>query len=230
MEAHEGLARCNYCGSALYVDLKEGVGHFMITPVIRKEGLGAHLGTMLARKERKSGLTIDNANIVYWPYWVIQDEKGKQHIFIANAHPVTAMENLPVPSGEQKPYSEEGHKDTWFQPPSGGVEEYIEREKLDAKKSRLVHIPFWQVEYTYDDINYEAWIDAAQGAMYADDLPPTFEKQKDKTYRLAVIIIALTYFIPAAIIPNGNLAVLFMLAASLPLYFVILNMVKEDTG
>lgn len=226
----EGVATCKFCGASLYVDLLEGVGHFLIKPVLNEKALAPQLATWLARRERRGDLKISRASLVFWPFWEIHDQEDKTSTFIAAAHPITAIEDAGPSPGNMRPYSDAELESGWPQPPDGVLRDFLQRVGIAAKKTLLIHQPFWQVRYVYDQMEYEAWIEGVRGEVFADDLPPTFAKEKDRIYQKAIATLFLSYLVVGVAIPDGNWAAAGMIAASLPLFFVVDWMVKEKVS
>ena len=226
----EGVANCQFCGASLYVDLSESVGHFLIKPVLKEKNLPPQLTTWLARKERRGALHVNKASLIFWPFWEIHDEDDRTKRLMASAHPVTALEDAAIIAGQQEPYTEASLEGGYAQPPQGALRDFLQRTGLKAKKALLIHQPFWQARYSYGDIEYEAWVDAVRGEIYADDLPPTFAKKKERIYQKAIAILFVSYMVMGALIPDGNMAVAAMIVASIPLYFLIDWMVKEEVS
>lgn len=226
----EGVANCPFCGSSLYVDLLEGLGHFLIKPVLKEKDLSSQLRTWLERRERRGDLKVSRTWLVFWPFWEIHDEKDHTSTFMAAAHPITALEDIGSSPGNLLPYSDAELEGGWSQPPAGALRELLQRMGITAKKALLIHRPFWQVRYIYNQMEYEAWIDAVRGEVFADDIPPTFAKEKDRIYQKAVATLFLCYLALGILIPDGNWAALGMIAASIPLFFLVDWMAKEKVS
>ena len=246
MKENQGLATCPFCGSSLYLDLREGVGHFCIKPALTEKSLSSQLTTWLLHKERRGAVRIEKAALVFWPFWEIQSlwPEGEVFTSIAASHPITDMQHSgKVPTGELIPFVEEELKAARVKPPQYAIREFMKKEGISRKnegsplkavrpgpKAWLIHIPFWQVEYICDGVSYEAWIEAVSGDVFADDLPPTFAREKDRIYQRAVAVIFFAYLLAGIFVPSGNLAILVMVGISLPLYLLVRGMVKEEAG
>lgn len=226
VELEQGLATCPYCKSSLFISLREGYLHFIIAPVLKEMEIEKTLHTYLERRERKGRLKIIAYKRVYWPFWRIQ-EGDKLHTFIASTHPVTNLEKAEIPSGDAKPFSENEMKDEIVEPPGDQLEDLVEREGIIATKTWLMHLPFWVVEYEYDGVTYEAWLDAVRGRVFVDDLPPAFEKKKDTVYAAVALSAFAIFFIIGVAIPNANIALLVYAVSALPVYYGIKYVLKE---
>jgi len=219
IDTEQAVAQCPYCASSLYVSIHSGFLHYVLKPLIKEKDLPKILETFLARRERKGGFSITRSRRVFWPFWQMQESGGRLRVHIGATNPVTDLERSGIPSGDAAPYQPSLVQDEWFEPPSAPVEEIIEREGIEAQKTWLAHIPFWVVNYEYDGVIYEAWIDAVRGEVFADDLPPTFGKRKDRAYALAAITAFAVFFVIGVLAPSTKTAILFYLGSAVPLYF-----------
>ncbi len=219
IQSEQAVAQCPYCSSSLYISVQSGFLHYVLKPLIKQKDIPDIMRTFLARKERKGEFEITRSSRVFWPFWQIQAEGGKLHVHIGATNPITDVERSGIPSGDAKPYQQSLAQDEWFEPPATPVEDIIEREGIEPEKIWLAHLPFRVVDYTYDGVTYEAWVDAVRGEVYADDLPPTFEKRKDRAYAFAAIIAFAVFFVIGVLAPSVKLALLFYLGAAAPLYF-----------
>lgn len=225
VEIDQGLASCPYCSSSLYVSLNDGFLHYVITPTLKEKDLDKTLKTFLARKERKSGLVIREAAQIFWPYWRIQQD-AETKTFIAATNPITSLERASIPDGDTKPFLKNKVDKDRFEMPGEPIEDLIEREGISASKVWLAHVPFWIVDYEYDSVKYQAWIDAVRGEVYADDLPPAFTKEKDRLYARAAWFIFAVFFILGAAISNGDYVIPLYVLASVPLYYITKRTLK----
>lgn len=219
IEAEQAVAQCPYCNSSLYVSIQSGFLHYVLKPLIKEKDLPEIMETFLARRERKGEFGIIRSHRVFWPFWQIQENGGRLHVHIGATNPITDLERSGIPSGDAKPYQQSLTREEWFEPPTTPVEDIIESEGIEPKKIWLVHLPFWVVDYTYDGVTYEAWADAVRGEVYADDLPPAFEKRKDRAYALVALVAFAIFFVIGVLAPGVKLALLFYLGAAAPLYF-----------
>jgi hypothetical protein len=180
----------------------------------------------MERRERRSSFKIKRTSRVFWPFWQVQDGDSIG-TFIAATNPITSLEEADIPPGDARPFLAEETGSDWVEPPSERMEDILKREGIAPGKIRLVHLPFWIVNYEYDDVTYEAWMDAVRGAVFADELPPTFEKEKDRLYALVALIIFGAFFVIGILTPKPNIAFLAYMAAAAPLYYIAKSMLKD---
>ena len=226
VKTDQGIAQCNYCGSSLFISLQDGFLHYLLRPLVPQKDVQKVLQTYLERRERKSSFTIKRTSRVFWPFWQAQDEDSHR-TFIGATNPITSLEEADIPPGEPRPFLAEETGSDWIEPPSERVEDIIKREGITPGKIRLIHLPFWIVDYVYDNVSYEAWVDAVRGNIFADDLPPTFEKEKDRLYALVAFVIFGAFFVIGILIPKPNIAFLAYIAATIPLYYIAKRMLKD---
>ncbi len=225
VQLEQGLATCPYCGSSLFVSIREGYLHYLLKPMLPERDIEKVLRTYLQRLERRSSFTIKRTSMVFWPFW--QTQEGEElGTFIAATHPITSLEDADILSGDARPFLQSETGDVWVEPPSERLEELIERQGIAPTKVWLVHCPFWAVNYEYDGITYEVWVDAVRGKAFADELPPTFEKQKDRLYAMAALVIFGVFFLLGVAGSGSIVALLLYAAASIPLYFVVKKMIE----
>ena len=226
VKTDQGAARCDFCGSSLYISLRDGFLHYLISPMVPEKDVPKVLQTYLEKKERRSSFKVKRTSRVYWPFWEVQ-EGDNVKTYIAATNPITALEDAEIPPGNARPFLAEEIGSDWVEPPSERVEDIIAREGISPGKIRLIHLPFWIVNYEYDGVSYEAWMDAVRGHVYADELPPTFEKLKDRLYAYTAFAIFAIFFIIGISVPKPNIAFLAYIAASLPLFFGAKYMLRD---
>jgi len=226
VEADQGLATCPYCSSSLMVSLREGYLHYLLKPLVPDRDIPNVLKSHFERLERKSAFTITKHSRVFWPFWQVQ-EQDKIKTFIAATNPITSLENAGISSGDARPFRQEETGEDWVEPPTAQMEELIVREGIIPSKAWLVHLPFWIVNYEYDSVTYEAWVDAVRGGVFADELPPTFEKAKDRQYALAAIIVFGVFFLIGVLSPTPRIEFVLYVLSIFPLYFGVKSMLKR---
>lgn len=228
IKEHQGLAKCPYCGSSLYLDINEGIVHLIARPKLIQKELPIVLQTFLEKKERKGLPRIIRINLIFWPFWQTFDMNGKVGLFPASSSPITDLENAHIPVLETEPFNEEIVENSHVEAPIESVYDFLIKRGLKAQKVKLLHIPFYQVIYNYGGaVEYEVWIDAVTGQLFADELPPTFSNEKDKLYLKMAGLAAGVYILIALLIPNGDIAAILMLVASIPLHFYIRKKTRE---
>jgi len=225
VKTDQGAARCDFCGSSLYISLRDGFLHYLISPMVPEKDVSKVLQTYLEKKERRSSFKMKRTSRVYWPFWEVE-EGEKVNTYIAATNPITTLEDAEIPAGNAKPFIAEEIGSDWVEPPSERMEDIIAREGISPGKIRLVHLPFWIVDYEYDSVSYEAWVDAVRGRVYADELPPTFERLKDRLYAYTAFTIFAVLFLIGISVPKPETAFIVYIIALLPLYLVARYMLK----
>jgi hypothetical protein len=104
----------------------------------------------------------------------------------------------------------------------------MKKVKDDIVKADLVHMPFYRVVYKYVDDNYEAMVDAGAGKLYADKLPASLGREKDK-YFLALFGILSLIFLTEAFFVRGIwiLLLVYLATGALSWYLVQANIKKK---
>lgn len=230
IKEHQGLAKCSYCGSSLYLDINEGIIHLIARPKLTQKEIPISIQTFLQKKERKGNFNIKQINLLFWPFWQTVDMNGKVNHYPASSSALTDLENANITAVESEPFSEDIASGNYVEPPIESVYDFLIKSGQKVQKVKLLHIPFYQVIYTYGEGEYEIWINAVSGQLFADDLPPAFAKEKDKLYLKLVALIFGVYFLIALLVQNGEIAVILMLIASIPLHFYGVKKTRKLTS
>lgn len=230
IKEYQGLAKCSYCGSSLYLDINEGIIHLIARPKITQKEIPISLQTFLQKKERKGNFNIKKINLLFWPFWQTIDMNSNSIISSASSSAITDLENASILGAESEPFNENIAGGNHIEPPIESVYDFLIKSGIKAQKVKLLHLPFYQVIYSYGDMEYEIWIDAISGQIFADYLPPTFAKEKDKLYLKLTALIFVVYFLIGVMIRSGDIAVILMLMASIPLYFYVRKKAQELTS
>lgn len=231
IKEHQGLAKCSYCGSSLYLDINEGIVHLIARPKLSQKELPILLQTFLEKKERKGLPSITRTNLIFWPFWQTSEINGKGALFPASSSPITALEDASISALATEPFNEEIAENSHVEAPIESVYDFLIKSGLKTQKVKLLHIPFYQVIYNYGSATeYEVWVDAITGQLFADKLPPTFSKEKDKLYLKMAGLAAGVYILIALLVSSGDIAVILMLVASIPLHFYIRKKTRELTS
>jgi hypothetical protein len=180
----ETFLTCEYCSSAIYIDISKVVFHYMLKPTIDEAGAAASLRRWMAGSSTAKGLENDaritKTEFIYFPIWyfkIKQDEKELIKIQPASASPIPGIKSLNIPAGDFRFYGPGDVANSSIKEPSvlySSAVEWLKNEGVDAtgvSQSSLVHIPLYVFHYNYGDSAYTAIIDGSSGKVMAAEYP-----------------------------------------------------------
>jgi len=202
--ADERFFECEFCGSAIYVDKRKVVNHFIVTSNFTKVQAEGNLRRWMASnfhvKDLDKFAQITQANFYYFPLWYfkIKDASGdKIHLQPAHSTPISEIKNIQIPAGSLKPY----HRKDF------NVKDFVDADVLyDSAKnwlsqsginvetiaeSNLVHVPFYHFYYNYKGRQYLALVEASSGKVYANIWPAKSEIPFKVLFGAAIFIFGL---------------------------------------
>jgi len=200
----ERFFECEFCGSAIFVDKRKVVNHFIVTSNFTKEQAEGNLRRWMASnfhvKDLDKIAQITQTNFYYFPLWYFKtkDASGDK-IYLQPAHstPISEIKNIQIPAGSLKPY----HRKDF------NVADFVDADVLyDSAKnwlsqsgvnvdtiaeSNLVHVPFYHFYYSYKGQQYSALVEASSGKVYANIWPAKSETPFKVLFGAAIFIFAL---------------------------------------
>ena len=180
LEEEDSFAHCPFCGSLLHLDGAVS-SDLLLQPVIDQRELPTRLTKWLDDREALGKPTGITARLLFFPFWSFPN--GGRPILVPAA-PLLALDldHFALPAGDLKSYREERDRVAENIAPTVLPEAAVPGEA--AKEARLLHLPFWEVNFTLWKKSYRIWIDAASGQVLAFELPVTSESRLDWTYGL----------------------------------------------
>lgn len=180
LEEEDSFAHCPFCGSLLHLDGAMSTD-LLLQPVIDQRELPTRLTKWLDDREalgKPAGIT---TRLLFFPFWNVPN--GARPILVPAA-PLLALDldKFALPSGDLKSYREERNRTAENIAPTVLPEAAVPASV--AKEAHLLHLPFWEVNFTLWKRSYRIWIDAASGQVLAFELPATSESRLDWTYGL----------------------------------------------
>lgn len=204
IQADERFFECEYCSSAVYVDKRKVVNHFIVNSNFSNEQAEGNLRRWMASnfhvKDLDKEARITQQNFYYFPLWYFKvlDNTGDK-IFLQPAHstPVSEIKNIQIPAGNLKPFSKKdfNEKDlvdadvlyesakNWLQQSGVNTE--------NISESSLVHVPFYHFYYNYKDKQYSAIVEASSGKVYANLWPVKSEMPFRIMFAAAIVVYAI---------------------------------------
>jgi DNA-directed RNA polymerase subunit RPC12/RpoP len=188
VQQDETFIDCPFCGSALYLDKKKVVFHYVINSNFKPNEAEGNLKRWMAGnhtvKDLDSKAQITKNNFYYFPVWYfkVKDASGDK-IFIqpAASTSVSEIKKITIPAGALKFYDKTLYNDdqmvapdvlldsakTWVQSAGANLENVAE--------TALVHIPFYQFYYSFNNQSFTALVEASSGSVYANIYPAKSE-------------------------------------------------------
>lgn len=207
IETDTTSTQCPWCGAALYVHTAGTALHYVALPQLAERDMGPLVQRELARIEITDPISVERIEVLYFPYWR-RSLSPDRVAFAAAASPL--CDDLARPDlalGDLKIFSGSITERARVVEPA--VSLVRDADEQAAQRAALVHVPLARVAYRFKGLPYEAVVDAAGGRVFADDWPPSPERDKDRALsRLAALAFTL-FFAEAALLPG----ILFVIPA-----------------
>lgn len=214
VEQGAAIATCEYCGTVNYLDKSEAVLHYTVRPTLGDEQATAVLRRWMAGNETAKGLDkaaqITSQRYELFPMWLARSGRGgdeRVHLTPAAAVSVIELQELTIPASDLEPY------DSSLDPaavkptvPLTALKRWLAGTKGvsagDIREISLVHVPLYEIKYSFEGESYTALVDAASGRVFAAIFPEKYETP----YVSIGGIGCLAYFL-AALIPSISFVV-----------------------
>lgn len=208
VQQDETFIDCPFCASALFLDKRKVVFHYLINSNFKPNEAEGNLKRWMAGNHTVKDLDKKAQNITsefyYFPVWYFKtkDSSGDR-IFLqpAASTSVSEIKKLQIPAGALKFYDKTVHNDheivkpdvlyesaqTWLE--SSGV-------SLDTvSEAALVHIPFYQFNYSFNSQSYTALVEASSGQVYSNIYPAKSEAPFRILFALSIVAFIVTSII-----------------------------------
>lgn len=176
---------CGFCGTTLFVDRSQVVGHYSLPPLLGSEEATAALRRWMAGNDtvkdldRKSELV--EVEPISFPVWLFRtSDSGGEEVFFEPAAPtpIPQVSDLSIPAGRLVPYraEQEEMETVDVQIPLETAQGWLAQRQVGAvRETALVRVPFWRCHYRYEGKTYLAAVDASTGAVLAGVYPEKAE-------------------------------------------------------
>jgi len=197
---------CPYCDSRLYVEAESTVWHFYLKPRVSPEQLPGIISRELAKYELNQPVELVEAKLIFIPFWLVRLEKGILR-FPASELEIEELKKFKIPVGELLPYEAEIERSYQVELPELELEEIfnlplVERVKHQIQRVDLIHLPFYQLSYKYLEQIYSGLVDGAGGRFFAQEIPPSPSKEKDRYFMKWLALLSLIFLIEAFFLPR----------------------------
>jgi len=201
-----GFITCPYCDSRLYVEVDRTVRHLYLKPRISSNQLPGIISKALEKFELTQPVELTEAKLVFIPFWLLRLEKGILR-FPASELEFEELKKFKIPVGELLPYEAEIERNYQVELPELELEEIfhlplVERVKDQIQRVDLIHLPFYQVSYKYLEQIYSGLVDGAGGKFFAQQLPPSPSKEKDRYFMKWLGALSLIFLLEAFFLPR----------------------------
>lgn len=184
----EKFTECVFCGSAIYIDKRKVVSHFVIACNFKKEEAEGNLRRWMAGNFQVKDLDklaqISQVNFYYFPMWYFKTGASagdKIYLQPATSTSISEIKKINIPAGSLKVFNKKDFNVNEFMNPDvlfDSAQNWLKDTgvSLDTiESSNLVHIPFYQFYYTYNGKQYTALVEASSGKVYANLWPAKSE-------------------------------------------------------
>jgi hypothetical protein len=184
----EKFTECVFCGSAIYIDKKKIVSHFVINSNFKKEEAEGNLRRWMAGNFQVKDLDklaqVSQTSFYYFPMWYFKTDKtAGETIYLqpATSTSISEIKKINIPAGNLKVYNKKEFNESEFVAPDvlfDSAQSWLKDTGVNLDSiatSNLVHIPFYQFYYNYNGKQYTALVEASSGKVYANLWPAKSE-------------------------------------------------------
>ncbi len=234
--------RCAFCETALYVDTDQTVKHFVMLPQVAGNDIAPIIQRELSYMEIKDPVTVIKTDLHYFPFWRLENNKGRAQNIPAASPLIEDMSEIRFPAGEFKLFSDELVNEKSVVEPEVTFEDAVTEGKKSTNgpadkftSASITHIPFFIVNYACQKMDHEAVVEGVSGTVYADGWPVAPQKQKDRRLGLiAFMSVALFLFeasFPSFLPVSANVGIIMslgmMIVTGVLVYYYSMNMLKK---
>lgn len=188
VQQDETFIECPYCASALFLDKKKVVFHYLIHPNFKPNEAEGNLKRWMGGNHTVRDLDLKATNIksefYYFPVWYFKtkDASGdKIHLQPAASTSVSEIKKLQIPAGALKFYEKDTYNEHEIVKPDvlyDSAQAWLKSSGTpleSVREAALVHIPFYQFHYNFGGQSYTALVEASSGQVYANIYPAKSE-------------------------------------------------------
>lgn len=228
IEVGEGefFLRCPYCSTAIYVDKKKVVFHYVLESTMSMEDAGKSLKRWMAGNETVKGLDekskVVHQEFFYFPIWYFKVKKdGEEKVFtqLAASTPIVDLKDIQIPAGDLKLFDPSKHAGQTLNEPevtytaavewlrkSGGAPENV-------VETALVHVPVFHMKYEYGGQTYASIVEGSSGKVHSSIYPAKAEAP----YYLAAALAVLLFLAEGLLITDIVLKLVVYTVTAVPL-------------
>jgi len=220
-----GFITCPYCDSRLYLETGRTITHSYLQPRLKPEQVPGALVNDLAELELNRPVQVVETKLKYVPFWVIQLKNGRLR-FPASQLELAELQEFSLPAGALLPYDPGIEQQAEVELPEAGLDKIMQQPNIvkikdEIVKADLVHVPFYQVAYQYAEQRYHAMVEAGGGKLFADKLPESLGREKDRYFLILFGILSLVFLVESFLVRGlGMLLLVCGLTGAVAWYLV----------
>lgn len=243
---------CVFCNSAIYVDKSKVVTHYVVSSNFNQSTAEGNLRRWMAGNFQVKDLDklaqISKVSFYYFPMWYFKtlDISGDRiYLQPATSTSISEIKKISVPAGNLKVFHKKEFNESEFMPPDiylTSAQKWLTDSGVNLtniKEASLVHIPFFQFNYTHNGSEFTALVESSSGKVYANLWPKKSETPFRALFGIGValflIISILSIIISAATFDSGSevtsgsivFKMFFYLLASVPLIIIAFLIAKK---
>jgi len=208
VQQDETFMQCPFCGSALYLDKKKVVFHYVINsnfkPTEAEGNLKRWMGGNHTVKDLDLKAKVTKSSFYYFPVWYFKVKDGtgdKIYIQPAATTSVSEIKKISIPAGALKFYEKGLYNDDEMVAPDvlfDSAQTWLKNSGVDTAnvaEAALVHIPFYQFTYEYETHPYTAIVEASSGEVYSNVYPAKKEAPFKVLFAMSIAAFVVTTII-----------------------------------
>lgn len=228
VQQDETFIECPFCASALFLDKKKVVFHYVIACNFKPNEAEGNLKRWMSGNHTVKDLDlkskITKSEFYYFPVWYFKtkDSAGdKIHLQPAASTSVSEIKKLQIPAGALKFYDKNQHNDSEIVEPDvlyDSAQTWLKSTGVDlatVREAALVHIPFYQFHYSYNGQSYTALVEASSGQVYSNIYPAKSEAPFKILFVMGIaafIIASIICYVAGFVLNSGDLLEALMTA------------------
>ncbi len=209
LEQESDFISCSFCQAALFVDTDKTIANFCMAPTTVKDELSPLINRKLAAMEITPEHVLREAIIVYHPFWRFESKGLKPKLIAAAEIEADEMTEIPVMGGNPVAYNESVIGNRRVVEPTLLYDETVAEFQAgtpsaapDDLRVTMLYLPVYHVTYLCDGLSYNALIDGVSGEVYADNWPPTEQREKNRVLGAMALGAMLAFILESAFLPS----------------------------
>lgn len=212
VQQDETFIECPFCASALFLDKRKVVFHYLIHSNFKPNEAEGNLKRWMSGnhtvKDLDKKAQIIKSEFYYFPVWYFKTKDGsgdKIYLQPAASTSVSEIKKLQIPAGALKFYDKNVHNDHEIVKPDvlyDSAQSWLQGSGVNldtVSEAALVHIPFYQFHYTFGGQNFTALVEASSGQVYSNIYPAKSEAPFRILFGLSIAAFIITSIICYAI-------------------------------
>lgn len=188
VQQDETFIECPFCASALFLDKRKVVFHYLINSNFKPNEAEGNLKRWMSGnhtvKDLDQKAQIVKTEFYYFPVWYFKtkDASGdKIYLQPAASTSVSEIKKLQIPAGALKFYEKNTYNEDEIKKPDvlyDSAKNWLEGSGVNldtVTEAALVHIQFYQFYYNFGGQSYTALVEASSGQVYSNIYPAKSE-------------------------------------------------------